>query len=98
MLHALPEAARQSLAAAVPFPNALGQPAQYAALVLHIIENRYLNGEVDPPRRRPAHGAALISPPPCGEGQGWGWRGKRECVNAFTSLPTPTLPSPQGGG
>jgi len=45
MLHALPEAAQQSLAAAVPFPKLLGQPPQYAALVRHLIENRYLNGE-----------------------------------------------------
>jgi NAD(P)-dependent dehydrogenase (short-subunit alcohol dehydrogenase family) len=46
MLHALPEAAQQSLAAAVPFPKLLGQPPQYAALVRHMIENQYLNGEV----------------------------------------------------
>jgi NAD(P)-dependent dehydrogenase (short-subunit alcohol dehydrogenase family) len=46
MLHALPQAAQQSLAAAVPFPKLLGQPPQFAALVRHIIENRYLNGEV----------------------------------------------------
>ena len=46
MLHALPEAAQQSLAASVPFPKLLGQPPQYAALVRHLIENRYLNGEV----------------------------------------------------
>jgi NAD(P)-dependent dehydrogenase (short-subunit alcohol dehydrogenase family) len=46
MLHALPEDAQQSLAAAVPFPKKLGQPPQYAALVRHMIENRYLNGEV----------------------------------------------------
>jgi NAD(P)-dependent dehydrogenase (short-subunit alcohol dehydrogenase family) len=46
MLHSLPEAAQQSLAAAVPFPKLLGQPPQYAALVRHLIENRYLNGEV----------------------------------------------------
>ncbi len=45
MLHALPEQAQQSLAASVPFPKLLGQPPQYAALVRHIIENRYLNGE-----------------------------------------------------
>ncbi|MGH7247035.1 MAG: SDR family NAD(P)-dependent oxidoreductase [Pseudomonadota bacterium] len=45
MLHALPEAAQQSLAASVPFPKLLGQPPQFAALVRHIIENRYLNGE-----------------------------------------------------
>jgi NAD(P)-dependent dehydrogenase (short-subunit alcohol dehydrogenase family) len=46
MLHALPQAAQDSLAAAVPFPKLLGQPPQYAALVRHIIENHYLNGEV----------------------------------------------------
>jgi NAD(P)-dependent dehydrogenase (short-subunit alcohol dehydrogenase family) len=46
MLHALPDAAQQSLAASVPFPKLLGQPPQYAALVRHMIENGYLNGEV----------------------------------------------------
>ena len=46
MLHALPETAQQSLAASVPFPKLLGQPPQFAALVQHMIENRYLNGEV----------------------------------------------------
>src|SRR5579885_597428 len=46
MLHALPEAAQQSLAAAVPFPKLRGQPPQCAALVQHMIENRYLNGAV----------------------------------------------------
>lgn len=46
MLASLPEEAQQSLAASVPFPKLLGKPSQYAALVMHIIENRYLNGEV----------------------------------------------------
>jgi NAD(P)-dependent dehydrogenase (short-subunit alcohol dehydrogenase family) len=46
MLHALPQAAKDSLAAAVPFPKQLGEPPQFAALVRHIIENRYLNGAV----------------------------------------------------
>jgi NAD(P)-dependent dehydrogenase (short-subunit alcohol dehydrogenase family) len=46
MLHALPEAAQQSLAASVSFPKLLGQPPQYASLVHHMIDNRYLNGEV----------------------------------------------------
>jgi NAD(P)-dependent dehydrogenase (short-subunit alcohol dehydrogenase family) len=45
-LHSLPEQAQQSLAAAVPFPKLLGQPFQFAALVRHLIENRYINGEV----------------------------------------------------
>jgi NAD(P)-dependent dehydrogenase (short-subunit alcohol dehydrogenase family) len=46
MLAALPEEAQQSLAAQVPFPKLLGKPEQYAALVMHIVENRYINGEV----------------------------------------------------
>ena len=46
MLMALPEEAQKSLAAAVPFPKLLGRPDQFAALVRHIVENSYLNGEV----------------------------------------------------
>jgi len=46
MLMALPEEARRSLAASVPFPKALGRPDQFAALARHIIENTYINGEV----------------------------------------------------
>jgi len=46
MLRALPEAAQQSLGGQVPFPNRLGEPSEFAALVMHCIEKRYLNGEV----------------------------------------------------
>jgi NAD(P)-dependent dehydrogenase (short-subunit alcohol dehydrogenase family) len=46
LLAALPEAARVSLGQQVPFPSRLGQPAEYAALARHIIENEMLNGEV----------------------------------------------------
>ncbi len=45
MMAALPQPAQDSLGASVPFPARLGQPAEYAALALHIIENGYLNGE-----------------------------------------------------
>lgn len=45
MLKGLPEAAQESLGAAVPFPSRLGRPAEYAALVLHILANPMLNGE-----------------------------------------------------
>jgi 3-hydroxyacyl-CoA dehydrogenase/3-hydroxy-2-methylbutyryl-CoA dehydrogenase len=41
----LPEPARVSLAKQVPFPPRLGQPAEYAALAVHILENAMLNGE-----------------------------------------------------
>jgi len=46
LLAALPEAARTSLGQQVPFPSRLGHPAEYGALVRHIIENVMLNGEV----------------------------------------------------
>jgi NAD(P)-dependent dehydrogenase (short-subunit alcohol dehydrogenase family) len=46
LLASLPEAARVSLAAQVPFPSRLGRPEEYAALVRHIFENEMLNGEV----------------------------------------------------
>jgi NAD(P)-dependent dehydrogenase (short-subunit alcohol dehydrogenase family) len=46
MLTALPQEAQDSLGASVPYPKRLGDPSEYAALVLHIIANGYLNGEV----------------------------------------------------
>jgi NAD(P)-dependent dehydrogenase (short-subunit alcohol dehydrogenase family) len=46
MVAGMPEQVQDSLAAAIPFPKLLGKPEQYADLALHIIENRYLNGEV----------------------------------------------------
>ncbi len=46
MVDGLPHEVQDSLAAAIPFPKMLGRPEQFADLVLHIIENRYLNGEV----------------------------------------------------
>ncbi|MFD8537909.1 SDR family NAD(P)-dependent oxidoreductase [Streptomyces rubrogriseus] len=46
MLDALPEAAVKSLGAQTPHPARLGEPAEYAALVAHIIANPMLNGEV----------------------------------------------------
>jgi NAD(P)-dependent dehydrogenase (short-subunit alcohol dehydrogenase family) len=42
----LPDKARAALAGHVPFPKRLGRPAEYGALVLHIIGNGMLNGEV----------------------------------------------------
>jgi NAD(P)-dependent dehydrogenase (short-subunit alcohol dehydrogenase family) len=45
LLGSLPEAARQSLAAAIPFPSRLGLPREFAALVKHLIDNNYINGE-----------------------------------------------------
>ncbi len=46
LLALLPEEARQSLGASVPHPARLGRPEEYAALVVHVVENPMLNGEV----------------------------------------------------
>ncbi len=45
MLKGLPPAAQESLGQQVPYPSRLGRPDEYAALVMHIVENGYLNGE-----------------------------------------------------
>jgi NAD(P)-dependent dehydrogenase (short-subunit alcohol dehydrogenase family) len=45
LLAGLPEPARVSLGQQVPFPPRLGRPAEYGALVQHIVENVMLNGE-----------------------------------------------------
>ena len=45
MLAGLPEDAQRSLGQQVPFPSRLGRPAEYAALVRHIVENEMINGE-----------------------------------------------------
>ncbi|MDQ6751947.1 MAG: 3-hydroxyacyl-CoA dehydrogenase [Actinomycetota bacterium] len=45
MMAGLPQEAQDSLGAQVPHPSRLGQPAEYAALVEHIVANAMLNGE-----------------------------------------------------
>ena len=46
MLKGLPEKAQESLANTFVFPKRLGHPKEYAELVLAIIRNPMLNGEV----------------------------------------------------
>jgi len=46
LLGMLPDEQRDALAQSVLFPKKLGQPMQYGALVAHIAQNSYLNGEV----------------------------------------------------
>jgi NAD(P)-dependent dehydrogenase (short-subunit alcohol dehydrogenase family) len=46
MLRGLPQAVQDSLGQQVPNPARLGDPAEFAAMVLAIIGNDYLNGEV----------------------------------------------------
>ena len=46
MLLGMPAEVQDSLNKMVPFPTRMGKPAEFAALVKHIAENPYLNGEV----------------------------------------------------
>jgi NAD(P)-dependent dehydrogenase (short-subunit alcohol dehydrogenase family) len=46
MLFGMPQEVQDALAAGVPFPSRLGTPADYGKLVVHIVENDMLNGEV----------------------------------------------------
>jgi NAD(P)-dependent dehydrogenase (short-subunit alcohol dehydrogenase family) len=46
LLLGMPQEVQRSLEQSVPFPNRFGQPAEFAALVRHMIENRMLNGTV----------------------------------------------------
>ena len=41
-----PQEATDALAAAIPYPARLGEPGEFAQLVLAMIENDYLNGEI----------------------------------------------------
>jgi len=45
MMAGMPDEVRDPLIAMVQSPKRLGDPAEYAALAVHIIENGYLNGE-----------------------------------------------------
>ncbi|MGH6953886.1 MAG: SDR family NAD(P)-dependent oxidoreductase, partial [Alphaproteobacteria bacterium] len=44
MFDSLPQGVREGLASSVPFPPGPADPAAYAQLVLHMVENRVLNG------------------------------------------------------
>lgn len=46
LLDQLPAAVQQSLGQTIPFPKRLGRPEEFARLVLHIVDNLALNGEV----------------------------------------------------
>lgn len=46
MLLGMPEEVQQSLAQQAPFPKRFGRPEEYSKLVLHIIDNQMINGEV----------------------------------------------------
>ena len=46
MLLGMPKEVQDALGQMVPFPSRLGHPSEYAALAMHIVGNRMLNGEV----------------------------------------------------
>nr|VFJ54617.1 MAG: NAD(P)-dependent dehydrogenase, short-chain alcohol dehydrogenase family [Candidatus Kentron sp. FW]VFJ54643.1 MAG: NAD(P)-dependent dehydrogenase, short-chain alcohol dehydrogenase family [Candidatus Kentron sp. FW] len=46
MLLGLPENVQEALAKMIPFPSRLGFPSEFSSLVMHIIDNELLNGEV----------------------------------------------------
>jgi NAD(P)-dependent dehydrogenase (short-subunit alcohol dehydrogenase family) len=46
VLAGLPEKARAAAVASVPYPVRLGDPTEFAHLVLHVVDNTMLNGEV----------------------------------------------------
>ncbi|MDJ0821678.1 MAG: SDR family NAD(P)-dependent oxidoreductase [Paracoccaceae bacterium] len=46
LLQGLPQEVQDSLGQQVPFPTRLGDPAEYGAMVRHIVENPMLNGSV----------------------------------------------------
>lgn len=46
MVSKMPESVRESLASNVPHPRRLGSPSEFGSLVIHVVENPMLNGEV----------------------------------------------------
>ena len=46
MLFGLPEDVQKALGDSVPFPSRLGDPKEFASLVMHMIDNAMMNGEV----------------------------------------------------
>ena len=46
MIAVMPDSVQSSLAATVTFPRRFGEPSEFASLVLHVIDNVYLNGSV----------------------------------------------------
>jgi NAD(P)-dependent dehydrogenase (short-subunit alcohol dehydrogenase family) len=46
MVDGMSEEVQVALAQGIPFPKRLGNPSEYGALALHIVENEYFNGSV----------------------------------------------------
>ena len=59
MMTAFPPEVQEALVAAVPLPQRLGRPKEYARLAFAIVDNHYLNGGVVCLDGALPHGAAL---------------------------------------
>lgn len=46
MLRGMPQQVRDGLAATLPFPKRFGRPEEFASLVMHMVGNPVLNGEI----------------------------------------------------
>ena len=46
LLSELPQETKDALASAIPYPARLGEPSEFAQMVIAMVENDYLNGEV----------------------------------------------------
>lgn len=46
MLLNMPQAVQDGLSSTIPFPKRFGMPEEFASLVMHIVENALINGEV----------------------------------------------------
>lgn len=46
MLRGMPQQVQDSLAATLPFPKRFGRPEEFASLVMHMVGNPVLNGEI----------------------------------------------------
>jgi len=45
LMKAMPENVQDGIVANIPFPKRMGEPSEFGQLVVHIVENSYLNGE-----------------------------------------------------
>src|SRR6201991_4722232 len=88
LLMGLNEEARKSLGAQVPHPQRLGEPDEYGALAVHMVENAMLNGETirldGAIRRAPRYRNLCSCPPPL--------RGREAAKAAGRGVPSASTP------
>ncbi len=46
LLEGLSDEAKQHIEASIPYPKRLGRPEEFASMVMQLVENEYMNGEV----------------------------------------------------